>query len=155
MPLSIRSVWVPSRNRVVHQLTAAQSTTAAMIAPTMGSGQLTPCPSTSWRPRGERQRHHDQPAAQQRGQRVHPLQPALVLVGRGLGRGTWRRIGHNPAAWASPRSVSRLRSRWATSGGSPGTCALLDGDAVCIRTTVRPAARSSGPAVTSTSCIRP
>ena len=71
-----------------------------------------------------------------------------------------------PVAGASARSqTGRLgfaqplpswsRSRVASSGTKPGIRASLAAAAVCMRTVIRPKARSIGPAVTSTNCMRP
>src|SRR4051794_34700920 len=63
--------------------------------------------------------------------------------------------GHRPAACAWPSAVSLSRSRAASSFGSPGIRALVPGLAVCRCTLATPNAWSSGPACTSTYCMRP
>ena len=62
---------------------------------------------------------------------------------------------HRPAARASPSIARRSRNRSASAAGSPGTRASLAAAAVCRRTVARPHRRSSGPATTSTNCMRP
>ena len=64
-------------------------------------------------------------------------------------------VRHRPAAFASPRAASRSRSRAASSRSSPGIRASLAAAAVCSFTVASRKARSTGPAVTSTNCIRP
>ena len=95
------------------------------------------------------QREQDQrelPASQQRGQRVQP-DPAV---------GEWRRSGSHTPAWrASPRAARRSRRRVASAASRPGTVASVAAAAVCIVTVASPSLRSSGPAVTSTYCMRP
>ena len=63
--------------------------------------------------------------------------------------------GHRPSARASPRAARRSRSRAASSGGRPGILASVAAAAVCSCTVASPNSRSTGPAVTSTNCIRP
>ena len=63
--------------------------------------------------------------------------------------------GYSPAWRCSPRCASRSRSAAATAGSSPGIDAFEVAEAVCSCTVAMPSARSSGPEVTSTSCIRP
>ena len=78
--------------------------------------------------------------------------PELVLRRGDVVR---ERVAHRPDFPASPSSVSRSRSRAASCGARPGIRAAVAGDAVCSWTAASPNARSSGPAVTSTSCMRP
>ncbi len=84
--------------------------------------------------------------AHERRQRVQPVPLAGHVPGR---------AGHRPAAFASPRAASRSRSRAASSRSSPGIRASLAAAAVCSLTVASRNARSTGPAVTSTNCIRP
>ena len=109
------------------------------------------------------QHSHGGPAgAHQRRQRVQPV----PLAGH---RSGWAghvprraghfpvpgRAGHRPAAFASPSAARRSRSRAASSRSSPGIRASLAAAAVCSLTVASRNARSTGPAVTSTNCIRP
>lgn len=66
-----------------------------------------------------------------------------------------RLLVHSPAERASPSSVRRSRRRSASAGSRPGMRASVAAAAVCSCTPARPNRRSSGPEVTSTSCIRP
>ena len=72
-----------------------------------------------------------------------------------VNQGTVISGGHKPAARASPRAVRLSRRRAASAAGNPGTRASEAAAAVCMRTVANPKARSTGPAVTSTNCIRP
>src|SRR5690606_34454578 len=85
-------------------------------------------------------------AVQQRAERV---QPAARRHAAGRGRSA-----HSPSPRSSPRAVSRSRSRDASAGSGPGTWASVPAAAVWSCTVASPSARSTGPAVTSTNCIR-
>ncbi len=87
--------------------------------------ELTPRDVADDRPRGSDQ--HDE-APDQRGQGREPLR-------RPVGHGP---LCHRPAAWDSPRSVSRSRSHAASSAGRPGIRALVRGLAVWSRTLAMP-----------------
>src|SRR5690606_29012853 len=120
----------------------------------------------------DEQRHEQLPCPQGGGDGVDavPLLRLHLPVGRRALRGrrggdrgrTLRGPGgvavgraHSPASSASPRDASRSRSRAASAGGRPGMAASVPGEAVCSCTRAIPQARSSGPAWTSTYCIRP
>src|SRR5690606_26281217 len=83
---------------------------------------------------------------------------ALPLRLAGSGADDVARLGsarHSPASLASPRAARRSRRRAASSGTRPGMSASLRGEAVCSWTFAMPPHRSSGPACTSTNCMRP
>ena len=62
---------------------------------------------------------------------------------------------HRPAARASPSRLNASRRRCASSRLSPGITASLAAAAVCMCSVLMPNMRSSGPATTSTNCMRP
>src|SRR5699024_281684 len=96
----------------------------------------------------QRREDHDDdlPRVEDGGDLVDPP-PLDLFLGCGL---LWS--AHRPASLASPRSVSRSRSRDASSGGRPGIEASVCAEAVWSWTLATLAHRSSGPAWTSTYC---
>lgn len=94
------------------------------------------------------------PGAAQRREEVQPPLDGRRPLSSGL-RDLGGLRGHRPADLASPSSVSRSRSRSASSGASPGIFASVAAAAVCSWREASLKRRSSGPEVTSTSCIRP
>ena len=81
--------------------------------------------------------------------------PPLDSRGDGVDAAPDEIRAHSPASRASPRAASRSRRRAASAGTRPGIEASLLADAVCSCTRATPHHRSSGPACTSTNCIRP
>ena len=80
--------------------------------------------------------------------RLGGLQIRQQMIGRWF-------FDHSPGALDSPRAASWSRRRVASAALRPGMRASLAAAAVCIRTVARPNDLSTGPAVTSTNCMRP
>ncbi|MNW54060.1 hypothetical protein D3C74_316460 [compost metagenome] len=98
----------------------------------------------------EQDRDHGPPT----DHRGHGVDAVPGQVGRRrLGRSA--ALGHSPANRASPRDARRSRRRSASAGSSPSIDASVAGDAVCSWTCAIRSLRASGPACTSTYCMRP
>ncbi len=98
---------------------------------------------------GERRERDDSDRPARMEHRRDGMEPGPALVDRG------GRRAHRPARRASPRSVRRSRRRAASDAGTPDRWASVPGEAVWSWTRASPKARASGPAATSTYCMRP
>src|SRR5690606_12934852 len=92
----------------------------------------------------DREEAHHRAGAQERRHRVDPRPLTRGLID-----------GHSPASVASPRAVMRSRRVSASSARTPLRVASVPGLAVWSWMVAMPNARASGPAVTSTYCMRP
>ncbi len=138
----MRSVAPSSFHRVTSQLTTAPITTSTATAQSYRCEPSRP----NW-PDADIATMASTPTA---------ARPERTSGDSGCSRCHLARLGrHRPAAFASPRAASRSRSRAASSRSRPGIRASLAAAAVCSFTVASRNARSTGPAVTSTNCIRP
>ena len=104
-----------------------------------------------------------QPALEERGERVHPVPLAVRERLGGLpadGCLSARRergllLAHRPVRRVSATWMSVSRSASAASWVRPGICTPVVAAAVTILSWAMPNARSSGPCVMSTNCMRP
>src|SRR5690606_34945116 len=99
----------------------------------------------------------DQAALEQRGQRMQAVPLAVgqrLLADRRRGERLLGRA-HRPVRRVSATSMSVSRSASAAGWVSPGICTPVGAAAVTIFSCATPNARSSGPCVMSTSCMRP
>ena len=183
-PVSIRSSSSSMTKRVKYQLTnpasrgeqddPADDRQQRAAGRRRRSRHPLPSGTSCARPVEDDRDQHD-PAADERGQRVRALglldhrgarhdgrrrrgMPGSTRCGTGaVAAGSVRSAAaHSPEACASPSSVSRSRSRAASSGGRPGMVALVSGAGgdQARRWPARTRA-PAGPEATSTSCIRP